>query len=152
MSGAVGSTPSFTCSGAPVARDFSSLALSSSSRMISAAPLRRKASCSSTGLKCIDFSFASGLIRSSLFYRELDHAAALDAEAAFEHEAHGLGVNAVLLFQDAVGQRLECIVIEHRHCRLRDDGAGVEVFIHDVHCAAAPFHPVLQRLDRKSVV
>src|SRR5260370_14499476 len=50
MSGAVGSTPRYTRRGLPTFADCSSLAFSSSSRMISAAPLRRYASCSSTGL------------------------------------------------------------------------------------------------------
>src|SRR5579872_6203906 len=50
-SGAVGSMPSFTRSGLPVARDFSSLARRSASRMISAAPFFRYVSCSSTGAK-----------------------------------------------------------------------------------------------------
>src|ERR1700759_3717324 len=43
--------PSFTRSGFPVLRDFSSLARRSASRMISAAPFFRYVSCSSTGLK-----------------------------------------------------------------------------------------------------
>src|SRR5580704_7909876 len=43
--------PSFTRSGLPVARDFSSLARRSASRMISAEPFLRYVSCSSTGAK-----------------------------------------------------------------------------------------------------
>src|SRR5664279_2360299 len=48
-SGAVGSKPAFTRMGLPVARDFSIRSRRSLSRMISAAPLRKQASCSSTG-------------------------------------------------------------------------------------------------------
>src|SRR5271166_6394555 len=43
--------PSFTRKGLPVARDFSSLARRSASRMISAEPFFRYVSCSSTGAK-----------------------------------------------------------------------------------------------------
>ena len=58
-SGAVGSMPSFTRSGLPVERDFSSLARRSASRMISAEPFFKYVSCSSTGAKVameVDYS------------------------------------------------------------------------------------------------
>src|ERR1700733_16006485 len=54
MSGAVGSTPRYTRSGFPVFTACSSFAFNSSSRMISAPPFFRYASCSSTGLNFAD--------------------------------------------------------------------------------------------------
>src|SRR5580658_1427625 len=54
MSGAVGSTPRYTRSGFPVFTACSSFAFNSSSRMISATPFFRYASCSSTGLNFAD--------------------------------------------------------------------------------------------------
>src|SRR5580692_9079088 len=65
MSGAVGSTPRYTRRGLPAFADCSSLAFNSSSRMISAAPLRRYASCSSTGL-----NFAEATIFSPALFRD----------------------------------------------------------------------------------
>src|SRR5277367_2194443 len=54
MSGAVGSTPRYTRSGLPVFTACSSFAFNSSSRIISATPFFRYASCSSTGLNFAD--------------------------------------------------------------------------------------------------
>src|SRR5580658_4898119 len=54
MSGAVGSTPRYTRSGFPLFTACSSFAFNSSSRIISATPFFRYASCSSTGLNFAD--------------------------------------------------------------------------------------------------
>src|SRR5258708_23247883 len=102
MSGAVGSTPSFARSGLPVFSDSSSFAFSSLSRIISATPFFKYASCSSTGL---NFACVIDLVQRSCSVR-LDYAPSYDFELAFEHDAHRLRVNAMLLRQDSRRKRL----------------------------------------------
>ena len=68
--------------------------------MISAAPFRSEATSSSTRIEIV----AELTILSSAFRAPMrKHAAAFDAEFAGEHETHGLGVDAVLFEQDALG-------------------------------------------------
>src|SRR5271170_60747 len=62
MSGAVGSTPKYTRSGFPVFTAWSSFAFNSSSRIISATPFFRYASCSSTGLNFADDTIFSPIL------------------------------------------------------------------------------------------
>ena len=87
-----------------------------------------------------------------LFFRrhdwiwERNHAAALDAISARENQAHGFGVNAMLLGQDARGKRFVRVVVAHGHDGLRQNRPGIEIFIHQVHGAAAELHAVFERL------
>src|SRR5207245_10959945 len=87
--------------GLPEARERSSLARSSSSRIISAEPLRRAVSCSSTernlcgavmdGVAVDSASLgAPGEALFRMFFGGGQHAAAFDAELAGEHQAAGL--------------------------------------------------------------
>ena len=52
----------------------------------------------------------------------------------------------MLLCENAGGERLHGIVVQHRHGGLHDDGAGVQVFVDEVDGAAGDFDAVLQRL------
>src|SRR5690348_1832476 len=78
--------------------------------------------------------------------RENEDAAAFDAIAAFEDDAHGFGIDAMLFGEDAGGERLLGVVVADGHGGLEDDGAGVEIFVHEVHSAAGDFHAVIERL------
>ena len=49
-------------------------------------------------------------------------------------------------FQDAVGQRVLVVGVEHRHGSLHEDGAVVEVLVHKMHGAAGDLHAVVERL------
>jgi len=76
----------------------------------------------------------------------MDHAAALDAKAALQHNAHSFGIDAMLFFQDARGERLRRIVIEHGHDGLQDNRPGVDILIHKVYRATGISHAVFQSL------
>src|SRR5579862_9551001 len=72
--------------------------------------------------------------------------AAVDSVAVRKHQRDGLGINTVLFFEDARGERLRCVLIEHRHCGLFHDGAGIEPLIYKVHRATGDFDAVRNRL------
>src|SRR5690349_13980476 len=76
----------------------------------------------------------------------ISDAAAVYAIAAGEDESDGLGIDAVLLYEDTSGEGLDCVVIEYRHGGLDDDGAGIEIFVDEVDGAAGDLHAVGQRL------
>ena len=59
---------------------------------------------------------------------------------------HRLRVGDVLLPQDARGQRVLGVVVEHRHGALHDDGARVEFLGDQVHGHAAHLAPCVERL------
>ena len=52
--------------------------------------------------------------------------------AAVEHDANRLGIEAVLFDEDPRRQRLDRVVVEHRHRRLQDDRAGVEIAVDEM--------------------
>src|SRR5260370_25600543 len=217
MAGAVGSTPSFACSGWPVFSDRSSFALSSSSRIISAAPFFRYASCSSTALNFVSiispdqlsrpeslgvgalaptsnppypcalapeeklYSFfplnppnravtrakPRGVIlrlpeevaegtqhkRSKRVMCERpsspNHPPSHNSVFAFQHDAHSLGINPVLLRQNPRRQRLLRVLIANRHRGLQHNRSGIQILIHEVHRASGKFHAIFQRLPRR---
>ncbi len=55
-------------------------------------------------------------------------------------------VGNVFLFQDARRQRMIVVRVENRHGLLQNDGAVVEVSIHEMHGAAGDFHSVVEGL------
>src|SRR6185437_3711985 len=75
-----------------------------------------------------------------------DDAAAFDAVTAFEHDAHGFGVDAVLFGEDASGERIHGIVVANWNGGLQDDRAGVQIFIHEMHRAACELYAVFEGL------
>ena len=52
----------------------------------------------------------------------------------------------MLLDQDARRQRLDGVVVQHRHRRLQHDRPGVEIRVHQMHRRAGDAHAVLERL------
>ena len=52
----------------------------------------------------------------------------------------------MLLGEDAGRKRFGGVAVLDRHDGLRDDGAGVEKFVDEMHRAAAEFHAVFERL------
>ena len=125
-----------------LSRDFSSFAFSSSSRMISADAFRMYASCSFDR-----FEFADATIFSPHSPQICQqHAPAFDAIAPFEHDAHGLGINAMLFAQDALGERFRRVAILDGHHRLQHDRPCVQIFVHEMHGAARKFRAVFERL------
>src|SRR5271157_5094498 len=74
------------------------------------------------------------------------HSPPLDAVLPFQHDPDCLGVCDVLLLQNACGQRVLVIRAEHGHGLLQDDGAVVEVGVHEVHRAAGDFHAIVEGL------
>src|SRR4029077_9494778 len=101
--------------GLPEARERSSLARKSSSRMISAEPLRSAVSCSSTERNVCCAVMDDGVALAALgapseghvqvflliCFGRGEHAAVFDAEFAGEDEANGFGVNAMLFGENA---------------------------------------------------
>ena len=69
-----------------------------------------------------------------------------DAQAAFREEPDRLGVQPVLLDQNARGQRVLRVAGSHRHRRLQHDGTGVDALVDEVHGGARHLHAVLERL------
>src|SRR5205085_3643356 len=66
--------------------------------------------------------------------------------APVQDNVYGLGIGNVLLLKYAVGERVLIIVIEHGSGPLHDDGAVIEMLIHEMHGAARNSHAVLERL------
>ena len=48
--------------------------------------------------------------------------------------------------EDTRGERVGRVVVQHRHDALRDDGAAVQSFVHEVNRAARPLDAVIERL------
>ena len=65
----------------------------------------------------------------------MNHAASLNARAAFEHQIHRFSINAMLLFEDARGERFRRVVVKDGNDGLQDDGAGVKILIHEMNSA-----------------
>ena len=62
--------------------------------------------------------------------------------------AQGLAaqLNPVLLLQDARGERLDGIIVQHGYSGLRDDRTHIHIFGDEVNCAARQLDACLQRL------
>jgi len=52
----------------------------------------------------------------------------------------------VLFREDASGKRIHCVIVVNRNGGLQDDGAGVEIFVHEMHRASGEFHAVFEGL------
>jgi hypothetical protein len=76
----------------------------------------------------------------------LDYAAAGDFVVPFQDDFYGLGVDAMLLFQDALGKGVFVVGVEDRDGGLQDDGTGVEIFVDEVDGAAGEFYAVFESL------
>ena len=63
-----------------------------------------------------------------------------------QYQPQGFAIEVMLLFQNAGRKRLHRVVIQHRHRRLHDDRAGVQVLIHEMHRAAGDLDAVFERL------
>ncbi len=90
----------------------------------------------------------SVFLRSSRLHLGLfdQDAAAVEAIAPFQHNAHRFGINAMLLAQDALGKRVFRVGIVNRDHRLQNDRPGVQILVHEMHGAAGEFRAVLERL------
>src|SRR5207248_10850924 len=75
-----------------------------------------------------------------------DHAPSGDLETALGEEANGGGVEAVLLEQNARGQRLFRVVGEDGHGGLQYDRPRVDALVGEVHGGARHLRAVLERL------
>ena len=76
----------------------------------------------------------------------MEHAAAGDFVVPFQDDFYGLGVDAMFFFQDARGKGVLVVGIEDRDGGLKDDGAGVEIFVDEVDGAAGEFYAVVEGL------
>ena len=76
----------------------------------------------------------------------MQDAAAGDFVVPFQDDFYGLGVDAMLLFQDTGGKRVLVVGIEDRDSGLQDDGAGVEVFVDEVDGATGEFDAIVEGL------
>src|SRR3954452_14232624 len=74
------------------------------------------------------------------------HPASLEAPAAAQYASDGLRVDPVLLGPDSCRQGLLRVAVEDQHCRLEQDGAGVEVWGDEVHGGTSHLHSVFQGL------
>src|SRR5437879_9629387 len=70
-----------------------------------------------------------------------DHPATVDRQPSFGEEADGVGIQAVLLRQDASRQGLLGVVGMHGHSRLQDDRPGVHALVDEVHGGAGDSDP-----------
>ena len=76
----------------------------------------------------------------------MQDAAAGDFVVPFQDDFYGLGVDAMLLFQDALGKGVLVVGVENRDGGLENDGAGVEIFVDEVDGAAGKFYAVFEGL------
>src|ERR1700688_3362088 len=76
----------------------------------------------------------------------MQDAAAGDFVVPFQDDFYGLGVNAMFLFQDALGKGVLVVGIENRDGGLQDDGTGVEIFVDEMDGAASEFYAVVEVL------
>jgi len=78
--------------------------------------------------------------------QRLDYAAAGDFVVPFQDDFYGLGVDAMLLFQDTLGKGVFVVGVEDRDGGLQDDGAGVEIFVDKMDGAAGEFDAIVEGL------
>ena len=76
----------------------------------------------------------------------MDHAAAGDFEISCEDDFYGFGVDAVFFFQNSLGESCVGVVVSYFDDGLQDDGAGVEIFVHEMDGAAGEFYAVFEGL------
>ena len=69
-----------------------------------------------------------------------------EAQFAFEQQANRFGINAVLLGENARGERCHRVVVAHWNDRLAYDRTGVHAFVHEVDGTTSKFHAVFERL------
>ena len=74
------------------------------------------------------------------------HPSALNTVLLFQHHPDRFGVHDVLLLQNASRQRVFVIAVEHGHYFLHQDGAVVEVGVHEVDSAARNLHAIVESL------
>src|SRR5579862_6768805 len=133
-SGAVGSIPSFTRSGLPDARDFSSFARSSDSFTISAAPFLIYASCSSVGGKLgMRFDYIERFVLEAVEHCSAGQPGPAvstlvrpqppshDLKLSFQHDINSLGIGNVLLLKNAGGEGMLVVGIEHGDSLLQNN-------------------------------
>jgi len=76
----------------------------------------------------------------------MQDAAAGDFVVPFQDDFYGLGVDAMLLFQDALGKGVLVVGIENRDDGLKNYGAGIEIFVDEMDGAAGEFDAVIEGL------
>src|SRR5437899_3730648 len=76
----------------------------------------------------------------------MQDAAADDFVVSFQDDFYGLGVDAMFLFQDALGKGVLVVGVEDGDGGLQNDGAGVEIFVDEVDGAAGEFYAVVEGL------
>src|ERR1700741_2882034 len=76
----------------------------------------------------------------------MQDAAAGDFVVPFQDDFYGFGVDAMFLFQDALGKGVLVVSVEDRDSGLQDDGAGVEIFVDEMDSAAGKFYAVVEGL------
>ena len=76
----------------------------------------------------------------------MQDAAAGDFVVPFQDDFYGFGVDAMFLFQDALGKGVLVVGVENRDGGLENDGAGVEIFVDEVDGAAGKFDTVVEGL------
>ena len=76
----------------------------------------------------------------------MQDAAAGDFVVPFQNDFYSLGVDAMLLFQDALGKGVLVVGVENGDDGLQDDGAGVEIFVDEMDGATGEFYAVVEGL------
>src|SRR6266436_5830234 len=76
----------------------------------------------------------------------MQDAAAGDFVVPFQDDFYGLGVDAMFLFQDALGKGVLVVGVEDGDDGLQDDGAGVEIFVDEMDGAAGELDAVVEGL------
>src|SRR5437899_3884978 len=76
----------------------------------------------------------------------MQDAAAGDFVVPFQDDFYGLGVDAMLLFQDALRKGVLVVGVEDRDGGLQNDGAGVEILVDEVDGTAGEFYAVVEGL------
>src|SRR5277367_1812131 len=85
-------------------------------------------------------------IRSWILFFGARHAAPGDFVLAREHQFNGFRVDAMLFVKNFFGERGFRVVVFHWDGGLQNDGAGIEIFVHEVDGASSEFRTVLESL------
>jgi hypothetical protein len=76
----------------------------------------------------------------------IQYAAAGDFVTAFENDSHRLGINAMFFLKNSGGEGVFSVVIFYGDDGLKNDGAGVEIFVDEMDGAAGEFDAVFEGL------
>src|SRR5262245_56516330 len=106
---------------------------------------KRRAAIGPSGLSASSSKSLNGSGGADMTIRKHD-AISLEPRSALRHEPQRRRIEGMLFDEHAVRQRLLRVARQHRHLRLRDGWAGIEIGRREMHRASVLFDPGCERL------